>query len=239
MLIVGGICLTVLSWGAYGSILHKSQALMKGSRLRPLLCVGISYFVLAVIIPIFIMYNSGFPAQTETSGWAFSLLAGVCGSVGALGIILSFTFGGKPVFVKPLVFGGAPIINTMISVMEMEAVSDVSPYFWASLTIVIVGAIVTLVSAPKPGKKKPSGEEEKPLWDQTREENAANLEAVNSENEPTEEIEEETVITEDEPAEDEPAEDEPAEDEAAEDADEDEEIGEEESSNPDDHAEES
>ncbi len=233
MLIVGGICLTVLSWGAYGSVLHKSQAMMKGSRLRPLLCVGISYFVLAVIIPILIMSSSGFPEQTTTSGWTFSLLAGVCGSVGALGIILSFTFGGKPVFVMPLVFGGAPIINTMISVMEMEAVSDVSPYFFASLTIVIVGAIVTLVSAPKPGKKKTSSEEDKPLWDQTREENAANIEAVNSENEPAEEVE--TVITADEPTADEPAEDEPAEDEAAED----EETGEEEATNPDDHSEES
>jgi hypothetical protein len=228
MLIVGGICLTVLSWGAYGSVLHKSQAMMKGSRLRPLLCVGISYFVLAVIIPILIMSSSGFPEQTTTSGWTFSLLAGVCGSVGALGIILSFTFGGKPVFVMPLVFGGAPIINTMISVMEMEAVSDVSPYFFASLTIVIVGAIVTLVSAPKPGKKKTSSEEDKPLWDQTREENAANIEAVNSENEPAEEVE--TVITEDEPTEDEPTEDEAAEDE---------ETGEEEATNPDDHSEES
>lgn len=225
MLIVGGICLTVLSWGAYGSILHKSQALMKGSRLRPLLCVGISYFVLAVIIPILIMSNSGFPAQTTTSGWTFSLLAGVCGSVGALGIILSFTFGGKPVFVMPLVFGGAPIINTMISVMEMEAVSDVSPYFFASLTIVIVGAIVTLVSAPKPGKKKPSSEEDKPLWDQTREENAANLEAVNSEDKPANEVEEEIVATEDvsagdadaeeDPTDDEPVEEDPAADQPA------------------------
>ena len=138
----------------------------------------------------------------------------------------------------PLVFGGAPIINTMISVMEMEAVSDVSPYFFASLTIVIVGAIVTLVSAPKPGKKKTSSEEDKPLWDQTREENAANIEAVNSENEPAEEVE--TVITEDEPTEDEPTEDEAAKDEAAEDeAAEDEETGEEEATNPDDHSEES
>ena len=128
----------------------------------------------------------------------------------------------------PLVFGGAPIINTMISVMEMEAVSDVSPYFFASLTIVIVGAIVTLVSAPKPGKKKTSSEEDKPLWDQTREENAANIEAVNSENEPAEEVE--TVITEDEATEDEPTEDEAAEDE---------ETGEEEATNPDDHSEES
>jgi len=187
LLIVAGICLTVISWGAYGSVLHKSQHLMNGSRLRPLLCVGISYFVLAVIIPILIMYKSGFPEQTTPSGWTFSLLAGVCGSVGALGIILSFTFGGKPVFVMPLVFGGAPIVNTAISVLEMDAVGSVNPLFFASLTIVIVGAIVTLVSAPKPGKKpQPTADEQPPLWDKAREESAANIAAVKHAHDETE-----------------------------------------------------
>ena len=180
LLIVGGICLTVLSWGAYGSVLHKSQHLMSGSRLRPLLCVGIAYFVLAVIIPLLIMYTSesGFPETTKFSGWFYSLLAGICGSVGALGIILSFTFGGKPVFVMPLVFGGAPIINTIISVLEMEQIGDVNPLFFASLTIVIIGAIVTLVTAPKPSKKPKAEEDEKPLWDQVREDDAATTEAT-------------------------------------------------------------
>ena len=153
-LIVGGICLTVLCWGAYGSLLHKSQHHMENSRLRPLLCVGIAYFAIAVIIPILIMSvsESGFPKEPTFVGWSFSMLAGVFGAVGAFGIILSFTFGGKPVFVMPLVFGGAPIINTIISVLEMEAVGEVSSMFYGSLTTVIIGAIVTLVTAPKPGK---------------------------------------------------------------------------------------
>lgn len=152
-LIVGGISLTVLCWGAYGSLLHKSQHHMEGSRLRPLLCVGIAYFAIAVIIPILIMIvsESDFPEGTTLDGWSFSMLAGVFGAVGAFGIILSFTFGGKPVFVMPLVFGGAPIINTIISVMEMKAVGEVSGMFYSSLATVIIGAIVTLVTAPKPG----------------------------------------------------------------------------------------
>jgi hypothetical protein len=152
--IVGGICLTVLCWGAYGSLLHKSQHHMENSRLRPLLCVGIAYFAIAVIVPILIMSSSesGFPKEPTFGGGSFSMLAGVFGAVGAFGIILSFTFGGKPVFVMPLVFGGAPIINTIISVMELKAVGEVQGMFYGSLTMVIIGAIVTLVSAPKPGK---------------------------------------------------------------------------------------
>ena len=154
LLIVIGISLTVLCWGAYGSLLHKSQHYMEGSRLRPLLCVGLAYFAIAVIIPILIMSGSenGFPNETTLGGWSFSMLAGVFGAIGAFGIILSFTFGGKPVFVMPLVFGGAPIINTIISVMEMEVVGEVPSMFYGSLTTVIIGAIVTLVNAPKPSK---------------------------------------------------------------------------------------
>ncbi|MFP6588082.1 MAG: hypothetical protein VB814_10570, partial [Pirellulaceae bacterium] len=116
--------------------------------------VGIAYFAIAVIIPILIMSVSenGFPKETTLGGWSYSMLAGVFGAVGAFGIILSFTFGGKPVFVMPLVFGGAPIINTIISVMEMKAVGEVQGMFYGSLTMVIIGAIVTLVSGPKPGK---------------------------------------------------------------------------------------
>jgi hypothetical protein len=96
--------------------------------------------------------ENGFPNETTLGGWSFSMLAGVFGAIGAFGIILSFTFGGKPVFVMPLVFGGAPIINTIISVMEMEVVGEVPSMFYSSLATVIIGAIVTLVTAPKPGK---------------------------------------------------------------------------------------
>jgi len=159
MLISGGILLTVICWGAYGSILHKSQALMAGSRWRPLLCVGLAYFVIAVIVPVGIMSQQGFPEVTTFGGWSFSLMAGVCGAIGALGIIWSFTFGGKPVFVMPLVFGGAPVVNTAISLFEMGEVGEVSPIFYGSLATVIIGAIVTLVTAPKPQKKAPAKDE--------------------------------------------------------------------------------
>ncbi len=49
--IVGSILLTVLTWGAYGPTLHKGQMAMQGSRLRPLICVGLAYFAVAVVIP--------------------------------------------------------------------------------------------------------------------------------------------------------------------------------------------
>ena len=43
--------LTAVSFGCYGPTLHKGQVAMAGSRLRPFLCVGVAYFLVAVVVP--------------------------------------------------------------------------------------------------------------------------------------------------------------------------------------------
>ena len=148
--IIGSISLTVLCWGFYGSVLHKGQALMAGSRLRPLLCVGLSYFAIAVIIPMLVLSSSPPEASWQWSGAFWSLGAGACGAIGALGIIMSFNFGGKPIFVMPLVFGGAPVVNTFVSIWEKNVIDKVGPLFYAALILVISGAVVVLIFAPRP-----------------------------------------------------------------------------------------
>ena len=40
----------VLSWGTYGVILHKGQVQL-GNPLRALLCVGVAYFLIGVLVP--------------------------------------------------------------------------------------------------------------------------------------------------------------------------------------------
>ena len=40
----------VLSWGAYGVLLHQGQTQL-GNPLKALLCVGVAYFLIGVIIP--------------------------------------------------------------------------------------------------------------------------------------------------------------------------------------------
>jgi len=47
----------------------------------------------------------------------FSTLGGVAGAAGALCIIFSIKFGGAPIYVAPLVFAGAPIVNAIVSVL--------------------------------------------------------------------------------------------------------------------------
>jgi hypothetical protein len=155
-----GACigLTALCWGAYGPVLHSGQAKMAGSRLRPFLCVGLAYFAIAVIVPLILIPN--FPPEPgsweSAAGIGWSLLAGAAGAIGALGIIYAFNFGGKPIFIMPLVFGIAPVVNTLTETLSKNLLGQVSPLFLASLATVIIGATIVLVFAPRGPKPKPA-----------------------------------------------------------------------------------
>ncbi len=149
------IGVTALCWGSYGPLLHKGQVRMNGSRLRPLVCVGLAYFVIAVVVPLLLL-----PTFQESGGFQhvggvmWSLAAGAAGALGSLGIIYAFNFGGKPIFVMPLVFGFAPVINTFTETFTKGLVGQVSTEFLLSLAMVITGAVMVLVFAPRP--KRPA-----------------------------------------------------------------------------------
>jgi hypothetical protein len=160
MLKVGlSIGLTVVMWGAYGPLLHKGQMFMQGSRLRPLICVGLAYLIVAVLLTSLLVPVVSGPNEWEKWHWngvIWSLAGGAAGAVGAIGIILAFNFGGKPVYVMPLVFGAAPVINALVTVAP--AISQgvaVSPLFFAGLIIVIAGAATVLIFAPKAAPHPP------------------------------------------------------------------------------------
>ena len=151
------IGLTALCWGAYGPMLHSGQSKMKGSRLRPFLCVGLAYFTIAVIIPLIL--SGSFPepgSWNSVPGISWSLLAGAAGAIGALGIIYAFNFGGKPIFIMPLVFGIAPVVNTLTETFSKNLLGQVTPQFLGSLAMVICGATIVLVFAPRGHKPKPT-----------------------------------------------------------------------------------
>jgi hypothetical protein len=142
--------MTGLSWGAYGPVLHKGQSLMQGSRLRPLICVGLAYFLIAVLVPSALLATVGEAHGKFTiSGGLWSLAAGSAGAIGALGVILAFTSGGKPIYVMPIVFGLAPIINTLVTMVTSKTLGSINPVFYAGLIIAAVGAVTVLVFAPK------------------------------------------------------------------------------------------
>lgn len=156
--IIASMITAAICWGSYGPMLHLGQGRMAGSRLRPFICVGISYFLIAVIIPLVLIYGRPMQQGSWTAaGLVWSILAGSAGAIGALGVILAFNAGGKPFYVMPLIFGFAPVINTFISLSERGTWHLVQPLFWVSLLIVIAGAVTVLITAPKspPPSKQP------------------------------------------------------------------------------------
>jgi len=144
------VTLALLSWGAYGPVLHKGQAAMNGSRLRPLICIGVAYFLIAVLVPLVLLTPLGDTGNWSVGGIAWSMAAGGLGAIGALGTILAFACGGKPFTVMPVVFGCAPVINTLTTLsLSRTPTSALSPFFLAGILIVGVGAATVLVFGPR------------------------------------------------------------------------------------------
>ena len=149
LLISAFIGLTAICWGCYGPLLHKGQTFMHGSRMRPFICVGMAYVVVAIVAPLIFWTALGDHGQISARGVLWSLAGGTAGALGSLGVILAFTFGGKPIYVMPLVFGGAPVVNTFISIATAKQLSSISPFFYAGLIVVIAGAVSVLIFAPR------------------------------------------------------------------------------------------
>jgi hypothetical protein len=132
-----------------------------------ILCVGIAYFLIAVLFPLY-MFLSGqeqWP-DVRTTGLVFASLAGVAGAVGALCVIFASKSatetaraqGLNPatfrMYIAPLIFGLAPVINTLLS--SVWHPKPGSPFhfelelpgwkLWVGIVLVGVGAALVLFS---------------------------------------------------------------------------------------------
>src|SRR3989337_2149472 len=153
LLLAASIALTILCWGTYGPVLRLGQVGMSTvegevARLRPFVCVGFAYFLIGVIVPAVWLHLKGESGDWTLTGIVWSLAGGALGAIGALGIVLAFTFGGAPLYVMPLVFGGAPVINAFLTIYLARRMKEIGPLFLAGLVMVILGAVTVLVTAP-------------------------------------------------------------------------------------------
>jgi hypothetical protein len=139
-----------LSWGVYGAMLHQGQVKL-GSPLRSLLCVGVAYFLIGVIVPVAMLYSQG---QLNSQGWnavgaTTATIAGVLGAVGAVCIIVAFKSGGLPTYVMPLVFGGAPVVNVLVTMLLHPPKSMPNPLLFVGFLLVVLGASMVLYFRPQ------------------------------------------------------------------------------------------
>lgn len=144
LFIVGAI----LSWGCYVPILHHGQMLLKNGALRGFLCVGVAYFITAVLVPLGLLAAKVEPWEWNTKGVAFATVAGALGALGALCIIMAIKGGGSPLVIAPLVFAGAPIVNTLLSMGWHRPKNPPEMWFYLGLLLAASGAFLVLRFKP-------------------------------------------------------------------------------------------
>jgi drug/metabolite transporter (DMT)-like permease len=159
-----------LAWGTYVPLIAyggNEFVVPKGNlggRLMAILCVGVAYLVIAVVLPL-IMFFSG-SAQwpdLKTTGLVFSSLAGVAGAVGALCVVFATKAAIEAakeaevdpstyrLYIAPLIFGLAPVINTAVSLVWHPKAGDPwhfgfkAPHWLLYVGIVFVGLGAAMV----------------------------------------------------------------------------------------------
>jgi hypothetical protein len=137
----------VLSWGAYGVLLHRGQVLL-GNPLKALLCVGVAYFLIGVLIPVAALAAQGSLGGFNSTGLMTATIAGALGAAGAACIIWAFRTGGLPVYVMPLVFGGAPIVNVLLSMVIHPPKVAPNPLLYLGFVLASLGAGLVLYYRP-------------------------------------------------------------------------------------------
>jgi hypothetical protein len=147
----------VLSWGIYVPVLHEGQTKMGGDpktrSIRGFLCVGVAYFLTAVVVPVILMLARGDRFEFSTYGATFATLGGVAGAAGALCIILSIWAGGSPLYIAPLVFAGAPVVNSIFSLL-WKTREVPGPLFFVGIVLAALGAGLVLYSKGELDRKK-------------------------------------------------------------------------------------
>src|SRR2546422_1878211 len=137
----------VLAWGGYGALLFEGQVRL-GNPLKALLCVGIAYFLIGVLVPLAGLTSQGALSGFSTAGLVTATIAGALGAIGAACIIWAFKTGGLPFYVMPLVFGGAPIVNVVLAMMIHPPKSAINPMLYVGFLLASLGAAMVLYFRP-------------------------------------------------------------------------------------------
>jgi len=154
--------LTVLSWGVYGVLLHKARGAMPMGAEAPY--AGLKAFLFVCVAYALIGVAAAALLKLRGSNWSFSsggikwsLIAGGAGAIGAFTLVLALGAaapiykGAAAAAVMPIVFGGAPIINTLVA-MSLHppegGFKGLPPLFLLGCVLAAVGAFLVAKFAP-------------------------------------------------------------------------------------------
>ncbi len=122
--------------------------------------MGVAYVLIAVLLPLglFVSGKESWPPM-KPIGLTFAGLAGVAGAIGALCVIFASKAAGGPkakeyLYIAPLIFGLAPVINTLVSVFWHPAPGQPLSFhvelpgwkLWVGILFVGIGAALVLFS---------------------------------------------------------------------------------------------
>jgi hypothetical protein len=166
------VTLAGLAWGTYVPLIFYGGSELGGkpsSRLLAILCVGVAYFVLAVVFPAVFLLQAKpeqQPRWDSATGLTFAGLAGAAGAIGAICVIFATRSAieaakasGRPpatykLYIAPLIFGLAPVINTVVSIFWHPAPGAPLHFgvelphwaLWLGIVLVGLGAALVLYS---------------------------------------------------------------------------------------------
>jgi hypothetical protein len=121
------------------------------------LFVGVAYFLVAVLVPLVLIFVMNFDPTAKAAPnfkaipIMWGIMAGIAGALGALFVIFAATNAGAGgvIYVAPLVFAGAPIINTFATIYYFHPVKTLPDWkFFLGLGFAVVGAAMVMVFKP-------------------------------------------------------------------------------------------
>src|SRR6516164_5651436 len=82
------VVLAGLCWGVYVPFVFEGGKELK-SPYASILCVGVAYFLIAVVLPVVILWARGRRPNWSAGGITFATLAGAAGALGALCVVFA------------------------------------------------------------------------------------------------------------------------------------------------------
>ena len=138
-------------WGAYGVQVHSAIGAFGKSGIRSMVALSAAYGVVALLGGLAVFAAGVEPsAQFTQTGFQGGMLAGLITTAGAWGVVFGNRYvAGGPSVVMPLVFAGAPVVNSFFAMWQSgTAFSAIDPRFWLGLLVVAVGGYLVLTNKP-------------------------------------------------------------------------------------------